>query len=92
MTNNDIHNAVVKALTQVQELSGRAAIKIDGNTCPIGDLEGFDSLNAVETAGIISGYIGHEVQPKTMLSSNPNKPLRVSDIVTRIFQSINDDH
>ncbi len=84
-----VKRALIEALTEVQECSGRPTSTIDDQCCPIGGLEGFDSLNAVETASLLSGQLGYKVSPKLLLSNNPHQPLTVNEIVERVTQAIN---
>ncbi len=88
MTKGDIFNAVVNGISKVQALSGRALPLLTESTCPIGDLEGFDSMNAVEACTFIAAQIGYALKPHIMLSSSPDKPLQICQIVERISQSI----
>jgi hypothetical protein len=84
MDHQQVTDALTQALSEIQSCSGRSVSQITSETRPIGDLEGFDSVNAVETAAILSGHLGQPINPKIMLSTNPNEPLRICDIVDRI--------
>lgn len=79
-----VTDALTQALSEIQSCSGRSVSQMTPETRPIGDLEGFDSVNAVEAASILSGHLGQRIDPKIMLSTNPNEPLRICDIVDRI--------
>lgn len=61
MTSSDIVRAIVEVLGTVQVNSGRSQSIIDGNTCPIGDLDGFDSLNAVEATVELGDRLGLDI-------------------------------
>ncbi len=87
MDHQQVINALSQALSEIQSCSGRTVSQMTPETRPIGDLEGFDSVNAVETAAILSGHLGQPINPKIMLSTNPNEPLRICDIVDRIVNS-----
>ena len=52
---------VIDVLTSVQKVSGREVGEITSSTCPIGDLDGFDSLNGVEASALLSDRIGFEL-------------------------------
>ena len=50
---------IVKAIAQIQENSGREVPeKITGRMKPIGDLEGFDSLNGLELSVALATEFG----------------------------------
>jgi hypothetical protein len=87
MDHQQVTDALTQVLSDIQSCSGRSISQITSETRPIGDLEGFDSVNAVETAAQLSGHLGRPINPKIMLSSNPNEPLRICDIVDRIVNS-----
>jgi acyl carrier protein len=48
MTKDQIRTAVLTALQEIQEMSGRAWEPLSDNSRPIGALAGFDSPNGVE--------------------------------------------
>lgn len=54
-------DAVIEVLTTVQKLSGRAEARITGSTCPIGDLDEFDSLSGVEASALLSDQLGFDL-------------------------------
>ena len=84
MDHQQVTDALTQVLQEIQGYSGQSESQITPLTRPIGDLEGFDSINAVEAASILSDHLGQTINPKVMLSTNPNEPLRVCDIVDRI--------
>lgn len=88
MTKDEIYNAVVRAITKVQTLSGKALPPLTKATCPIGDLEGFDSISAAEACMFFSIETGYKIKPLVMLSPDPNKPMQISQIVERISSAI----
>ena len=63
MTKDEIYNAVIEVLTEVQTLSGKALPPLTESTCPLVDLEGFDSIRAVEACMYISRRIGYKIKP-----------------------------
>lgn len=65
MNRIDIMEKVILAVRQHQEMSGRSIDHLDGNTCPIGGVEGFDSLSAEEATLILSDLLGHDI-PETV--------------------------
>lgn len=87
MDYQQVTNTLTQVLSEIQNCSGRSISEMTPETRPFGDLEGFDSVNAVEAAAQLSGHLGRAINPKIMLSSNPSEPLRICDIVDRIVNS-----
>lgn len=52
---------IVETLNSIQLISGRTIGEITGSTCPIGDLDGFDSLCGVEASFMLSSQLGFEL-------------------------------
>jgi acyl carrier protein len=88
MKRNNIQEALIKALGEVQQLNGKPTPTITGTTQPIGDLAGYDSLIAVETASLVADYLGCNIDPKLMLPNNSNQNLTVDQITDRIVSSL----
>jgi hypothetical protein len=79
--------AVVAVLNQVQATCGRECPHITGRTKPIGDIEGFDSLLAVEATVILEQALGCPLADGTpFLSADGTKALRVDEIVDRVIE------
>jgi hypothetical protein len=86
---DEINELVRRVIVEIQAGSGRAVVNMNGKLCPIGDLEGFDSLNAVEASCLLSDYLGNEIPSNIMLSANPERQLTINDITERLYQIIN---
>lgn len=89
MTIEEINEVVRQVLHEIQSSSGRPVPIFNDELRPIGDLEGFDSLNAVEAASLLSEYLGNEIPNNIMLPTYPGEQLTVSEIVSRLYQFIN---
>ena len=61
MQKSEAVRVVIDVLTFVQELSGRKVGDITEQTCPIGDLDEFDSLSGVEASAELSDKLGFEL-------------------------------
>lgn len=85
MTPEDIKTALVQALTENQQWSGRSVPEIGDTTCPIGGLEGFDSLNAVEVAASLTTTFGRKISPTHFLPAG-RPPVQVHEIVDTIYR------
>jgi hypothetical protein len=61
MTANSIRDAVLRALKEIQLLSGREWVPLTDTSRPISKLPGFDSPNGVEFTCLIEEYLNCEV-------------------------------
>ncbi len=88
MTIEDIKEELRRAILEIQTNSGRAVPDIHDELCPIGDLEGFDSLNAVEVTCLLSDYLGHNITNDLMLPIYPGRQLTINEIADRLYQIV----
>ena len=88
MTFEESRELVIQVLTEIQTGSGRLSPEIHGDLCPIGGFEGFDSLNAVEAASLLSEYLDCTIKPNLMLSSYPGRQLTINEIAGRLQETI----
>ena len=91
MDRNTIERELMEAVREVQELSGHAPVPIDKNTCPIKDLEHFDSLRGIETTSLLSMKLKCEFKtPKgeinVFVSKDERRALTVGEIVDRLVE------
>jgi hypothetical protein len=86
MNKKKIHDLVVKSFEFIQELSGQEKVDINGDTVPIGQIPGFDSLNDVEFTTKISEYIPLEKSIRLCVSDDGKKALSVRQIVERLIK------
>lgn len=84
----EIRRAVVDVIDQIQSSSGREIPAITGTMCPLTDIAGFDSLNAVEVSCLLSARLGWEVPPDLMFPEGNDRPPTVDDIVDRLVTMI----
>lgn len=84
----EIHNAVVQAIGKIQSSSGRKLPKVTGATCPLTDIPGFDSLNAVEVSSVLSSKLGREVPGDLMFPKGGGKTPTVDDIADKLTTMI----
>ena len=91
MDRNSIEQELMEVIREVQELSGHAPVRIDKNTCPINDLEHFDSLRGAETTFLLSMRLKCEFKsPKgeinVFVSKDARRALTVGEIVDRLVE------
>ena len=86
MERESIQELVIKSIGQIQELSGREVpTNITGDTCPIRDLNGFDSLSGAELGAILSETIALPDNFNPCVSADGRRALRVRETVDRIM-------
>lgn len=83
MTEADVESALLGAVQKIQALSGRAGPVPSPTTRPIGDLEGFDSLNGVEVGAEATATLGHDVGENPFLDER-GRSITVRDAAKRI--------
>lgn len=85
MAGLDIKKAVLDTITEIQSLSGRQIPdKLEDDECPIGSVDGFDSINAVEATVILSTKLNCEIDFNPFISEKGTKALNLSQIVSRL--------
>jgi acyl carrier protein len=87
MTREEVREALVEVLTEIQDLRGEEVTEIGDETCPMEDLAGFDSLGAVEATTQLSERLSQELDPKLFWKKD-GTPLRVTEIVDSVCLSI----
>jgi len=87
MTREEVREALVEVLTEIQDLRGEEVTEIGDETCPMEDLAGFDSLGAVEATTQLSERLSQELDPKLFWKKD-GTPLRVTEIVDGVCLTI----
>ena len=85
-----VSQMVIEAVRQVQTASGRSVGSISLTTCPISDLEGFDSLSGVEATVMLCESLGHDLPDdyNPFLSKDGRRALSVSEITNNLCEII----
>lgn len=86
MKKSEVTRIVVKAITDLQSLSGSPKQDVTVQTRPMDELSDFDSLRCLETTILIEKEIGVELPDDLSLfqSSDNGESLSVGEIVDRI--------
>jgi acyl carrier protein len=88
MTKADVEKVIVDVLSHIQQLSGRGVAKITASTCPIGDLEQFDSLSGVEATVELSSRLGFELPGvNAFVNQQGTRALNVGEVADGICNS-----
>jgi len=88
MDNDEIRNALITTLEEIQINSGRVLPEINDLTRPLEDLPGFDSINAVEASILLSEHLGCEVAPDIAIFARFGRPLTIAEIINQLFDLI----
>ena len=88
MTPEEVRELVIQVITEIQTRSGRLVPEIYDDQHPVGDFDGFDSINAVEMTSLLSEYLGFDIKPNLMLPTYPGGHLTIGEMVGRLQQSI----
>ena len=85
MGKTDAIRKVTEVLQSIQELSGREVGEITRETCPIGDLDQFDSLSGVEASAELSSQLGFDLPgTNAFVNEQGTKALTVDEIADAI--------
>jgi acyl carrier protein len=84
---DQIKKKLVEAIAEIQEISGRQVPQVQDEACPIGDIEGFDSVNCVELACELSSSLGFEVDAKDFIPNVLAHPVTIGQAVDRLYKS-----
>ena len=89
MDRDDIARHVIRAVTQVQEASGRSVGRIGPETRPLKDLQDFDSLCGVEATVLLSEAVGRELPDSVFVPQEGSRLLTVNEIADRVVDCVN---
>ena len=85
MNKAKVIEVIANVLTELQSISGRESVPISGTTCPIGDLDGFDSLNGVEATVELSDRLDLDLPGVNgFVNEQGNKALTLSQVADNI--------
>lgn len=88
MTVEQIREIVLAAVCEIQEQSGRPLPEVCCDTLrPIGDFEGFDSLNAVEVTVQLTEKLGCEIDGNPFVKGR--RALKLEEVAKRLHQLVN---
>lgn len=87
MNPEQVQEAIIEVLGEIQTISGRILTPMNGTTCPIGDLPGFDSLNGIEATLQISEKFGYDFPLDNLLVDDTgHRALTIGEVVERVRQ------
>lgn len=86
MKQAEIEQMLIKVVCDIQEQSGREVVDVCGETCPILDLEDFDSLNGVEATVDVFDQLELELDFNNVFVEG-NQALTITQAAKRIYES-----
>ncbi|MEX2381191.1 MAG: acyl carrier protein [Opitutales bacterium] len=89
MNRIELQSMLLACVRDVQEMCGKAPPALALDTCPFTDLEGFDSLTAVEATGLLSQRLGKKIrcgkdEINLFVSKDGRTPLKLLEVVDRM--------
>jgi acyl carrier protein len=89
MAREEIEEILVSVLHEVQTISGREWTDLEPDSNPIGTLDGFDSLSAVETTVMIEQRLGYKLEGDSIFVSEDGKrTLSLREIADRLAAAV----
>jgi acyl carrier protein len=85
MEKADIQKTICDVVRQIQIDSGRLNSALSSDSCPIGDLDGFDSLSGVEATVDLSEKLGIDLPGVSVfINESGSKVLTIAEIAAKI--------
>jgi acyl carrier protein len=93
-TIESIVTLLLQTVQEIQTISGRSASTIQEDIAPLRDLEGFDSLNALEATVQVGLRLGVELPETVFFAASNGSPVTSKQIASRILQhlELSNDH
>jgi acyl carrier protein len=89
---HEVESALVEILRDVQKKSGRECGELNSHSRPLGDLEGFDSLSAVEVTVAVEQKLGCRFKTDSIFTSDDGKrALNLKQISLRVAKALSSE-
>lgn len=86
---SELESLVISVVEEIQELSGRKCLDISRTTCPLMELDDFDSLNAVEATVVFEEKLGIKVATNNLFVAEDGKTaLNIAGIAQRLSKQL----
>lgn len=87
LTEHRVTELLAEVIREVQLASGHTTPAIETTMCPIGGIEGFDSLMSVEASVMLESRLGFELPVETVfISQDGSRALNVGQVVSWILK------
>jgi len=82
---------LIEVLQEIQSDSGYQEVPISGSTCPVSDLQGFDSLLCIEAIGMLADKLNIEIPNSNniFLSQDGKQWLTIDESVAVVCEIVN---
>lgn len=87
MNPSEIETILITTVREIQQSSGRAEVEVSGDTRPVQDMPGFDSLNGVESTIEASHTLGIELDSNNIFVDD-GKALTIAEAAKRIYEAL----
>ena len=89
MNQKDVQVKLIDVLQSIQSDSGYDVSQIQGNTCPLNDLEGFDSMLWPAAISMLSSTIGVNIPNcSNIFLSKDGNPLTINESAAMVCEMI----
>lgn len=85
MTQLELEELLIVAVTNVQKTSGREETDVTAETVPLDDLPGFDSLNGVEITVDVMDQLELPLEANNIFVAD-HKPLSIRDVAKMLSE------
>lgn len=91
MSPEDVEVKLIEVFQEIQSDSGYQVTQITGTTCPMTDLEGFDSLLCIEAIGMLADRLDVEIPNNNniFLSKDGKRWLTIEESVAVVCEIVN---
>lgn len=90
MSRQEIVKLVTETVMEIQEKSGRPVPTMTGETRPLLDLAGFDSLNGLELTHMLAAALGFEPPMTLCKSDDGRRALSITGIADKVHTLTSD--
>jgi len=91
LTQDDISKKLIILLTDIQNSSGYQPGNITGSTCPLRELEGFDSMVSVASIGELATILDIDIpnDKNIYVSKDGRRLLTVDEVAAEVCKIVN---
>jgi hypothetical protein len=88
-TRDEVRNAIVEVLEEIQTMNGQPPQEIADSTCPMTDLPNFDSVHGVEASALLSAKLDCDFAAGLFFPTSPAElPLSITAIIDRVLHDL----
>ena len=84
----EIKKSLIECITKNLVESKNEVVALDGDTVLLNDIDGFDSLRAIEVLVDFEEIVNTELPPETILLDENNAPISINEICSRVHNIV----